>query len=171
MLHHREPISPRAEALLFAADRAHHVDTVIAPALDARRVVLPTATSTRRWPTRAPDASCRSRRSGACRGGRRSGLTPDLTVLLDISPAAGLARARGVEGGDKLEAESLQFHERVRQAFLHLAEAEPRRYRVVDARRPIDDVAAEILAAVNELLAPTVEPTATTPSTSETVTT
>ena len=144
-MHHREPISPRAEALLFAADRAHHVDTVIAPALDAKRVVLC---------DRYIDSSLAYQGAGrklSVEEIRRisrwatQGLTPDLTILLDISPTAGLARARGVEGGDKLEAESLQFHEAVRRAFLHLAEAEPRRYRVVDARRPVDVVAAEIL--------------------------
>jgi dTMP kinase len=171
LLHHREPISPRAEALLFAADRAHHVDTVIQPALEAKRVVLC---------DRYIDSSLAYQGAGrklSVEEIRRisrwatQGLTPDLTILLDISPTAGLARARGSEGGDKLEAESLQFHEAVRRAFLHLAEAEPRRYRVVDARRPVDVVAAEILDAVNELLAPSNEPTATAPSTSETVTT
>ncbi len=99
------------------------------------------------------------------------GLTPDLTILLDIPPSAGLARARGAEGGDKLEAESLQFHEAVRRAFLRLAEADPRRYRVVDARSPGRRSSPPTSStAVNELLAPAIEPTATAPSRSETVT-
>ena len=171
LLHHSEPISPRAEALLFAADRAHHVDTVIAPALEAKRVVLS---------DRYVDSSLAYQGVGrklSVEEIRRisrwatQGLTPDLTILLDISPVAGLARARGADGGDKLEAESLQFHEAVRRAFLHLAEAEPRRYLVVDADRPVDVVAAEILAAVTALLSPPTQTASSTPSPSETVTT
>jgi dTMP kinase len=171
LLHHSEPISPRAEALLFAADRAHHVDTVIAPALDARRVVLS---------DRYVDSSLAYQGVGrklSVDEIRRisrwatQGLTPDLTVLLDIAPVAGLARARGGGGGDKLEAESVQFHEAVRRAFLHLAEAEPRRYLVVNADRPVDEVAAEILTAVNGLLSPSKEAAESTSPASETVTT
>ncbi len=172
LLHHSEPVSPRAEALLFAADRAHHVDSVIAPALEAKRVVL-----TDRYVDSSLAYQGVGRKLSVDEIRRISrwatqGLTPDLTILLDISPAAGLGRARGTDGGDKLEAESLQFHESVRRAFLHLAEAEPRRYRVVDADRPADVVAAEILAAVNSLLSRTEECAApsTTPS-SEALTT
>jgi dTMP kinase len=164
LLHHRQPLSPRAEALLFAADRAHHVDTVIRPALDAQRVVLT---------DRYIDSSLAYQGVGrklTVEEIRRisrwatQGLMPDLTILLDIAPARGLARARGSAGGDKLEAESVQFHDEVRQAFLHLAEAEPRRYRVVDADRSADEVAAEVLAAVSELLSPssTASPPVTT---------
>jgi dTMP kinase len=154
VLHHQSPLSPRAEALLFAADRAHHVDTVIRPALDARQIVLSdryidsslayqgigrglTIDEIRRisrWATRA--------------------LTPDLTVLLDVPAEIGLARARGTGSGDKLEGESLQFHERVRDAFRRLAEADPRYYRVIDATRPPDEVAAEVSAVVAQLLPP-----------------
>ena len=63
------------------------------------------------------------------------GLQPDLTVLLDLPPEVGLARARGRAVADRLESESLDFHQRVRQTFLALAEAEPDRYLVLDARR------------------------------------
>jgi dTMP kinase len=80
------------------------------------------------------------------------GLVPDLTILLDVPASAGLARARGADGGDKLEAESLAFHEQVRQAFLHLAEADPRHYRVIDANRSVEEVAADVRKAVSVLL-------------------
>jgi dTMP kinase len=154
LLHKSDPLSARAEALLFAADRAQHVDTVIRPALDAKRVVLT---------DRYIDSSLAYQGAGrmlSVEEIRRlsrwatQGLTPDLTILLDMPPEAGLARARGAGPGDKVEAESLQFHRSVRQAFLHLAEAEPRRYQVIDANRSVDAVAADVLAAVNELISP-----------------
>ena len=154
LLHKSEPLSARAEALLFAADRANHVDTVIRPALDAKRVVLT---------DRYVDSSLAYQGAGrnlSVEEIRRlsrwatQGLTPDLTILLDMPPAIGLARARGTGPADKVESESLQFHESVRRAFLHLAEAEPRRYQVIDAGRSVDEVAAEVLSAVNALLAP-----------------
>ncbi len=154
VLHHRQPLSPRAEALLFAADRAHHVDTVIRPALEAGQIVLT---------DRYIDSSLAYQ--GVGRGLtiddiRRisrfatKDLSADLTVLLDVPATVGLARARGDGTGDKLESESLDFHERVREAFLRLAEAEPRNYKVVDATRPADEVAAAVTAAVAHLLPP-----------------
>jgi len=75
-----------------------------------------------------------------------NGLVPDLTILLDVDPADGLARTTGP--GDRLEAETLQFHERVRATFLELARRGGRRYLVVDARAPEDDVHAQILDEV-----------------------
>ena len=132
LLHDDEALAPRAEALLFAADRAHHVDTVIRPALDRDDVVLT---------DRYVDSSLAYQGAGReltfdevrrlSRWATR-GLTPDLTVLLDIPAAVGLERARGraasTDGrryADKLERESLEFHERVRTAFRGLAEAAP----------------------------------------------
>jgi dTMP kinase len=93
-------------------------------------------------------------------GWATSGLTPDLTVLLDIPAAKGLERARGRNSrpaaagsdADKLERESLEFHVRVRMAYRGLAEAAPGRYLVLDAMRPASELAPEILAAVEGLL-------------------
>jgi dTMP kinase len=81
------------------------------------------------------------------------GLVPDLTVVLDLPPEVGLARARGRAAADRLESESLDFHERVRQTFLALAEADPDRYLVLDARQGPDQLAAAIRVRVAELLA------------------
>jgi dTMP kinase len=161
LLHHDEPLSPRSEALLFAADRAHHVDTVIKPALDAKRVVL-----TDRYVDSSLAYQGAGRHLSMDEIRRMSrwatqGLTPDLTILLDMPPERGLARARGEGAGDKVEAESLQFHKTVREAFLHFAEAEPRRYRVINADRSVDEVAAEVLEAVTGLLSPTSAPLST----------
>jgi dTMP kinase len=77
---------------------------------------------------------------------------PDLTVLLDLPPEVGLARARGRAVADRLESESLEFHQRVRQTFLALAEVEPDRYLVVDARRTPEEIAAAIRVRVADLL-------------------
>ena len=145
-------LSPRAEALLYAADRAHHVDTVVRPALDAGEVVVT---------DRFVDSSLAYQGAGralALAEVRRlshwatGGLVPDLTVLLDLPPEAGLARARGRAAADRLESESLEFHERVRATFRDLAAGEPARYLVLDAQRPADDLADAVRERVAALL-------------------
>ena len=80
------------------------------------------------------------------------GLEPDLTVVLDLPPQVGLARARGRAVADRLESESLDFHLRVRETFLALAEADPDRYLVVDAQQTPEAIAAAIRVRVAELL-------------------
>ena len=154
VLHHDDHITPRAEALLFAADRAHHVETVIRPALESGEVVLT---------DRYIDSSLAYQGVGrhlsiedVHRVSRwaTDGLRPDLTVLLDLPAEHGLARAGRRGAADKLEGESLQFHEQVRAAFRALAEAEPRRYLVVDATLPPEQIAATVLARVEALLTP-----------------
>lgn len=152
LLHQEEPVSARAEALLFAADRAQHVDAVIVPALRAGEIVIT---------DRYVDSSL------AYQGGGREltvdqikrlsrwatgGLRPDLTVLLDVPADVGLARARGRGPADRLEGESVEFHERVRQGFRLLAEADPRRYLVLDATAAADQLAEAVFAAVQQLL-------------------
>ena len=146
-------LSSRAEALLFAADRAQHVDTVIRPALDAGVVVLS---------DRYVDSSLAYQGAGRAlpledvkRLSRwaTEGLMPDLTVLLDMDPAAGLARAGARSAADRLEQESLDFHNRVRQAFRVFAEEKPQRYLVVDATYPLDKIAEIIRREVSSLLA------------------
>ncbi|MGY1806116.1 dTMP kinase [Blastococcus sp. SYSU D00669] len=145
-------ISPRSEALLYAADRAQHVHDVLRPALDAGEVVIT---------DRFVDSSLAYQGAGRTipledvRGLSRwatQGLVPDLTVLLDLPPEVGLARARGRAAADRLESESLDFHQRVRQTFRALAEAEPDRYLVLDATRAPDELAAAIRVKVAELL-------------------
>ena len=131
----RRPAScrDRTEALLYAADKAEHVDTRRAARRSTgARSSSPTATSTRRWPTRAPAATCAtSPRSSGSRAGPPHGLRPHLTVLLDLEPELGLGR---FDRRDRIEAESLEFHQRVREAFLDLAAADPDHYLVLDAR-------------------------------------
>jgi dTMP kinase len=144
-------LTPRAEALLYAADRAQHVDTVIRPALEAGRVVLT---------DRYVDSTLAYQGAGRGLPDARTltawatgGLLPDLTVLLDLDPAAGLARAGARSAPDRMEADSLAFHQAVRAGFLTLAAEAPQRYAVIDAGRPADDVAQ----SVRELLAARLE--------------
>jgi dTMP kinase len=145
-------ISPRAEALLYAADRAQHVHEVLRPALDAGEVVVT---------DRFVDSSLAYQGAGrtipldevrTLSRWATQGLVPDLTVLLDLPPEVGLARARGRSVADRLESESLDFHQRVRATFRALAEAEPGRYLVLDARRDPDGLAADIRARVSGML-------------------
>jgi dTMP kinase len=145
-------ISSRSEALLYAADRAQHVHDVLRPALDAGEVVIT---------DRFVDSSLAYQGAGRTipmddvrmlSRWATEGLQPDLTVLLDLPPEEGLARARGRAVADRLESESIDFHHRVRQTFRALAEADPDRYLVVDARLAPDEIAAVIRVRVAELL-------------------
>ncbi|MGY1698469.1 dTMP kinase [Geodermatophilus sp. SYSU D00766] len=145
-------LAPRAEALLYAADRAHHVHAVVRPALEAGEVVVT---------DRYVDSSLAYQGAGralALEEVRRlsqwatGGLVPDLTVLLDLPPEAGLARALGRAAADRLEAESVDFHERVRATFRALADAEPHRYLVLDAGRPAEELAGAVRERVAALL-------------------
>ena len=139
-------LAPRAEALLFAADRAQHVDALVRPALRRGAVVLT---------DRYMDSSIAYQGAGRelsvdeirkLSEWATDELLPDLTVLLDVDPVTGLQRAAGET--DRLEAEPLQFHNRVRQHFLALAAAEPNRYVVLDAAQPVTEIAEAAHAAV-----------------------
>jgi dTMP kinase len=150
--HAHAALSARAEALLYAADRAQHVHDVVRPALDAGEVVIS---------DRFIDSSLAYQGAGRTipledvrmlSRWATEGLQPDLTVLLDLPPEEGLARARGRAVADRLESESLDFHQRVRQTFRALAEADAERYLVLDARRSPDELAAEIRAKVTKLV-------------------
>jgi dTMP kinase len=144
--------SPRAEALLYAADRAHHVATVVRPALARGAAVIS---------DRYVDSSLAYQGAGRTlpvqevswlSSWATGGLKPDLVVLLDVDPAVGLGRvdSRGL-GADRLESESRAFHDRVRYAFLDLAAGDPKRYLVLDAARPAAEIAEVVLKRVEAL--------------------
>lgn len=142
-------ISHRTEALLYAADKAEHVDRVVAPALARGAVVV-----TDRYvdSTLAYQGAGRDLVDHEVERVARwatGDLRPHLTVLLDLPPQQGLTR---FEERDRIESESLEFHERVRQMFLHLAGTAPEHYLVVDARRPVEQIAGEIRSRLRPLL-------------------
>jgi dTMP kinase len=151
-------LSARAETLLYAADRAEHVATVINPALGRGAVVV-----TDRYVDSSLAYQGAGRELPAAEVARvnqwaTGGLVPDLTVLLDMPPAAGLGRR--ARSADRLEAEPLDFHERVRSGFLGLARAEPQRYLVLDASRPAAEVSREIQERIRDMLPDPVPPMA-----------
>jgi dTMP kinase len=142
-------ISDRAEALLYAADKAEHVERVVAPAL-ARGAVVVTdryVDSTLAYQGAGRDLADREVEKVA--RWATGDLRPHLTVLLDLAPQTGLTR---FEERDRIEAEGLEFHERVRAAFLRLASLHTEHYLVVDARQPVETIAAAAKARVLPLL-------------------
>jgi dTMP kinase len=152
LLHRKGEVSPRSEALLYAADRAHHVATKIRPALAAGKVVIS---------DRYLDSSV------AYQGAAREldvhevrkislwavdNLLPDLTVLLDLPAAAAMdRRAKTGEEPDRLEREQSEFFELARAQYLRLAQAEPQRFLVVDAQHAPAAIQQEIRKRVQAL--------------------
>ncbi len=143
-------MSPHAEALMYAADRAEHVASVIAPALERGAVVITDryvdSSLAYQGAGRALDLDEIKRINRWATDGR----IPDLTILLDMDPMAGLRRR--ARSADRLEAEPAEFHLRVRQGFLDLAQADPSRYLVLDAARPAGEVTHDITERIRELL-------------------
>ena len=150
------PLTPLAELFLYCADRTKHVSEVIRPALDAGRIVLSDrfSDSTIAYQGYGRGLDLDALRTLDARA--RDGLAPALTVLLDCPVEVGLARTRGREDAaaqpDRFERETVEFHERVRRGFYALAAAEPWRFCVLDATRPIDEVGAGLLAEVQHRL-------------------
>jgi dTMP kinase len=146
--HETGEISPRAEALLYAADRAHHVYSVIRPALDRGEVVIS---------DRYFDSSAAYQGAGrilnpteVARISRwaTESLYPTLTILIDLPAEIGLGR---LQSRDRLEAESNDFHERVRQEYLQIAMMDSERYFVVDGTQSVEEINTQIIARVAEL--------------------
>jgi dTMP kinase len=146
--HSTGEISPRAEALLYAADRAHHVFGVIRPALARNEVVIS---------DRYFDSSIAYQGAGrvlepgeVARISRwaTESLFPTLTIIIDLPPSIGLGR---LKNKDRLESQPLDFHERVRQEFLQLAALDPERYVIIDGNQSIEDTHAAIISRVSEI--------------------
>jgi dTMP kinase len=153
VLHHRGEVDPRAEALLYAADRAQHIGTLVRPALERGDVVVQDryidSSVAYQGAGRVLDAAEIKRISLWATGD----LIPDLTVLLDLPGDVARARlAKEQKTFDRLENEHDDFHERVRDGFLQLAADEPDRFLVVDATQEIDQIAHVIRDRVGALL-------------------
>jgi dTMP kinase len=153
VLHRRGEMASRAEALIYAADRAHNIATKVRPALERGDVVVQ---------DRYLDSSVAYQGAGRVLGGDEvrdvslwatEGLLPDLTILLDLDESTGRDRlADSRTQYDRLEAEQQDFHARVRAGYLELAAAEPGRFLVLDARQDVETIASEIRGRVAELL-------------------
>ena len=149
-LESEETVTPLAELLLFAADRAQHVEYLIKPALEAGRTVIS---------DRYSDATVAYQGSG--RGFSDTtiqkvielatgGLRPDLTLFFDVPIETALARTRGRDQkGNRMDQESAEFYERVREEYLTIGEREPGRFKVVQADGPIEEVSARVANIVS----------------------
>lgn len=153
VLHRRGHIAPRAEALIYAADRAHNIATLVRPAVERGEIVIQ---------DRYLDSSVAYQGAGRVldpteiRGislWATEGFIPDLTILLDLDETIGRERLDDANKRyDRLEAEKSDFHARVRAGFLTLAAAEPERFLVLSATDPIDSIASAVRDRVGALL-------------------
>jgi len=153
VMHRKGFIAPRAEALLYAADRSHHIQTLVRPALERGDIVVQ---------DRYLDSSVAYQGAGrvldpdevrelSLWGTER--LMPNLTVLLDVPASVAKARQAAEDRDyDRLEAEAEDFHTRVRESYLALAEAEPERFLVVNGELPIEEIHQVIITRVSDLL-------------------
>lgn len=147
------PLAPGAEVLMMLADRAQHIQEVIAPALNAGKIVLcdrfADSTIAYQGYGRKIDLVLLTQLNTFACGGYQ----PALTFLLDVPVVEGLRRAqqrRGNASADHFEVESVAFHDRVREGFLAVARAEPDRIRVLDSTRPLEVVRQEIIATIQK---------------------
>jgi dTMP kinase len=152
VLHRRGHIAPRAEALLYAADRAHHIATKVRPALERGDIVLQ---------DRYLDSSVAYQGAGRVLSATQirnlslwasEDLLPDLTFLLDLDESAGRDRLKARTQYDRLEDEKQDFHARVRAGYLDLARAEPDRFLVLNAADSVESLASAIQGRVRALL-------------------
>ena len=143
-------ISPRAEALLYAADRAHHVYSVIRPNLEAGKVVISDRYMDSSIAYQGAGRVLSSEEVGRISRWATESLVPHLTIILDQSPEIGLAR---ITEGDRLESEALDFHERVRDEYWVLAASDPDRYLVLDATKDPLELRAKIQEKIEPMLA------------------
>ncbi len=153
ILHRKGFLAPRAEALLYAADRAHHVHTVVRPALERGDVVVQ---------DRFFDSSVAYQGAGRVLSEDEvrdlslwavEDLRPNLTIVLDVPAEVARARRDSTRDVyDRLEAEADDFHERVRQAYRRLAGAEPERIVIIDGELPAEEIHQQIVSRVQSLL-------------------
>lgn len=142
-------LSDRTEALLYAADKAEHVDTVVRPALARGEVVITDRYVDSTLAYQGAGRSLDVRELEWIARWATSDLRPHLTVVLDLEPEHGLGR---FEERDRIEQESVEFHQRVRDAFLAMADVDPGHYMVLDARESVDDLARAVRHRVVPLL-------------------
>ena len=142
-------LSHRTEALLYAADKAEHVDSVVLPALDRGEVVITDRYVDSKLAYQGAGRTLDVAEVEAVARWATGNLRPHLTVVLDLAPQTGLGR---FEERDRIEVQSLEFHQRVRHGFLDLAAADPDHYLVLDARAPVDEIAAAVRERVESML-------------------
>jgi len=152
-------LTPKAELFLYAADRTQHIEQLILPALNEGKIVVTDrfvdSTTVYQGYARGIDLELVEKINELV----LNGLKPDFTILLDISPAVGLARVKDqlqfgerVESESRFEQEELFFHEKIRQGFLALAQKETNRFHVIDADRDPDEVTKDVIRILKTAL-------------------
>lgn len=149
VLLHSGPIDPQCELFLFLADRANHVTTVVKPALDRGDVVLCDRYSDSTVVYQAHARGLEPTGIRELNAFATNGLSPDLTLLFDLDPEIGLKR---LISKDRIDAEPIVFHRRVREGFLTEARREPERWKIIDASKPVEQVEFVCYAVVREVL-------------------
>jgi dTMP kinase len=160
LLLHGEHVDAQAEALLYAADRAHHVATLVRPHLARGGLVLADRYLDSSIAYQGAGRDLPAQEIAALSMWAVDGLLPHRTILLDVPPDT-LDVRRGVSEQDRLERAGSDFHQAVRREFLELAAADPQRFAVIDGTQDRDTVHAEVLEVVREVLEmfdPTFEP-------------
>jgi len=151
LLHQMRPLSPFAELALFLASRAQHIDEAILPALRSGKIVLCDRFNdssiayqgmARGLGMDKVEAACRF----FCHG-----LEPHLTLYLDIDPEIGLSRAKKERAQDRIEAEDIAFHAKIREGYHAIHKQEPKRFRLLDASRTPEQVFHEAIAIVRSM--------------------
>jgi len=143
-------LADKTEALLYAADKAEHVETAVLPALARGEVVITDRYVDSTLAYQGAGRDLEDREVERIARWATADLRPHLTVVLDLPPQQGLTR---FEERDRIEAESVSFHERVREMFLRLATGSPEHYLILDARRPVEEITAAIQGRLQPLLA------------------
>ena len=150
LLNYDGVVSDRCEAFLFLADRAQHIDTIVAPAVDAGKVVLCDrhidSTAAYQGYGRGQDIEQINKLNMIATGGRK----PDLTIVFDIDAETSLARVGSAK--DRMESSGIEFFNRVRDGYLKIAALEPNRIKVLDATKSIDEVQQDVIELINTKL-------------------
>lgn len=148
---HAQQLSAETETLLFLADRSHHIQYVIGPALELGMIVLcdryeDSTIAYQGW-GKGGDARHAEQTAALC-GACRVRNTPDITFLLDIDPEKGLRRRRAAGGENVFEGLDIAFHRRVREGYLHMAEQDPQRFVILDAARPTSELVRHVVEVI-----------------------
>lgn len=152
-----ETVAPRAELLLFAADRAQHVEFLIKPALAEGRTVISDRYADATFAYQGAGRGFEAETVNEVIALATGGLKPDLTLFFDISVERALGRMNSHSGNERIQnrmdLETAEFYTRVREAYLGIAEREPRRFKIVDANGSVDEIHRTVAEIVNGFLA------------------
>lgn len=151
-----ETVSPRAELLLFAADRAQHINFLVKPALSEGKIVISDRYADATFAYQGAGRGFDEKTVNQVINLATEGLKPDLTLFFDISVEKAILRTKLRDDKEavknRMDAETAEFYERVRDAYLQLAKKESKRFRVIDANGSIEEIKTKVLEIVTEFL-------------------